>query len=37
MVASGNYDITIEVKNMYAVTSEMITIQYTAPTDGDGD
>lgn len=37
-VADGNYDITMEVKNMYGVTSDMITIQYTAPTgDGDGD
>ncbi|HEC39151.1 hypothetical protein LCGC14_0710850 [marine sediment metagenome] len=34
-VASGNYDITMEVKNMYGVASDAITIQYTAPG-GDG-
>jgi len=37
-VASGNYDITMEVKNMYGVASDYITIEYTAPGgDGDGD
>jgi len=35
-VADGNYDITVEVKNMYGVASDAITIQYTAPG-GDGD
>lgn len=35
-VASGNYVITMEVKNMYGVTQKQITIQYTAPG-GDGD
>ncbi len=37
-VTTGNYDITMEVKNMYGVSSEQIQIQYTAPSDdGDGD
>ncbi|MBY8985670.1 MAG: hypothetical protein KGD65_11410 [Candidatus Lokiarchaeota archaeon] len=30
-VAGGNYDITMEVKNMYGVTQKQITIQYIAP------
>jgi len=36
-VAAGNYTITMEVKNMYGVTSEQITIEYDPPavvTDG---
>jgi len=38
-VAAGNYTITMEVKNMYGVTQEEITIEYIPPavsTDGDG-
>ena len=35
-VAAGNYDITMEVKNMYGVASHQIQIQYTPPGDGDG-
>ncbi|KKL78098.1 hypothetical protein LCGC14_2028250 [marine sediment metagenome] len=31
-VPSGNYDIIIEVKNMYGITQEQISIQYTKPT-----
>jgi len=34
-VAGGNHNITMEVKNMYGVTSDTITIQYIAPG-GDG-
>jgi len=34
-VAGGNHNITMEVKNMYGVTSETLTIQYIAPG-GDG-
>ncbi|GAH12397.1 unnamed protein product, partial [marine sediment metagenome] len=34
-VPSGNYDISIPVKNMYGVTSVWLTIQYTAPGDGE--
>ena len=30
-VPAGNYSITMEVKNMYGVTQEQITIQYTPP------
>ena len=30
-VAGGNHNITMEVKNMYGVTSDTITIQYIAP------
>ncbi len=38
VVADGNYELTMEVKNMYGVDSDVITIQYTAPTgNGDGD
>jgi len=39
-VADGSYPITMEVKNMYGVTQQQITIQYTAPggdDDGDGE
>ncbi|MBY9015194.1 MAG: hypothetical protein KGD68_05825 [Candidatus Lokiarchaeota archaeon] len=39
-VPAGNYTITIQVKNMYGVTQEQITIEYIPPaviTDGDGD
>ncbi len=37
-VPTGNYDITMEVKNMYGVASDQIQIQYTAPSgDGDGE
>ena len=32
-IVDGDYDITMEVKNMYGVASDMITIQYTAPTE----
>ena len=35
-VADGSYPITMEVKNMYGVTQQQITIQYTGP-EGDGD
>ena len=35
-VPSGAHQITIEVKNMYGVTQEQITIQYTVPTTPDG-
>jgi len=38
-VAAGNYTITMEVKNMYGVTEEQVTIEYIPPkviTDGDG-
>ena len=35
-VPSGSYELTMEVKNMYGVVDESITIQYTAPP-GDGD
>ena len=31
-VSDGNYDITMEVKNMYGVTSKQIQVQYTAPS-----
>jgi len=34
-VATGNYSITMNVKNMYGITSKIIQIQYTAPS-GDG-
>ncbi len=39
-VSAGNYIVIMEVKNMYGVTQEQITIQYTpseTPTDGDGE
>ena len=32
---AGDYDILIEVKNMYGTTQEQITITYTPPGDGD--
>ncbi|MBA7511682.1 hypothetical protein ES705_03678 [subsurface metagenome] len=38
-VAAGNYTIKMEVKNMYGVTEEQVTIEYIPPkaiTDGDG-
>ena len=35
-VPTGNYDIAIEVKNMYGVTQKEITIQYTAPSSNGG-
>ena len=35
-VPSGNYDIIIEVKNMYGITQEQITIEYTAPPPDNG-
>jgi len=35
-VADGNYDITMEVKNMYGVSSDQIQIQYTTPNGGGG-
>ena len=31
-VPSGNYDILVEVKNMYGETQKQITIEYTAPS-----
>lgn len=31
-IASGAHQITMEVKNMYGVTQEQVTIQYTPPT-----
>ncbi|MFX1329310.1 MAG: hypothetical protein ACFE91_14370 [Promethearchaeota archaeon] len=34
-VAYGDYNITMEVKNMYGVSSDMITIQYTGLSPGD--
>ncbi|MFX1570904.1 MAG: hypothetical protein ACFFCV_21400, partial [Promethearchaeota archaeon] len=34
-VTTGNYDITMEVKNMYGISSHQIQIQYTVP-DGNG-
>ena len=34
---AGDYDIIIEVKNMYGVAQEQITITYTPPGDGDGE
>jgi len=35
-IPSGAHQITIEVKNMYGITQEQITIQYTAPTTPEG-
>ncbi|MFX1570902.1 MAG: hypothetical protein ACFFCV_21390, partial [Promethearchaeota archaeon] len=35
-VTTGNYDITMEVKNMYGVSSHQIQIQYTAPSEDGG-
>ena len=35
-VATGNYDITMEVKNMYGISSHQIQIQYTAPNGNGG-
>ncbi len=37
-VEEGSYDITVEVKNMYGVAQEEITIEFTLPEEpGDGD
>ena len=37
-VVNGNYELTMEVKNMYGVVDESITIQYTGQEeDGDGE
>jgi len=35
-IPSGAHDITVEVKNMYGITQDQITIQYTAPSTPDG-